>query len=46
MMRIIGTVVVAFLVLCIVDIEFADGRHFLALKAVARHLAGRFGFYF
>jgi len=39
-------VVVAFLVLCIVDIEFADGRHFLALKAVARHLADRFGFYF
>jgi hypothetical protein len=41
-----GTAIVAFLVLCIVDIEFADGRHFLALKAIARHLAGRLGFYF
>jgi hypothetical protein len=46
MMRIIGTVVVALLALYIIDTEFADGRYFLALKAIIRHLAGRVGFYF
>jgi hypothetical protein len=46
MMRIIGTVVVALLALYIIDTEFADGRHFLALKAIIRHLFGRVGFYF
>jgi hypothetical protein len=46
MMRITGTVVVALLALYIIDTEFADGRYFLTLKALARHLAGRVGFYF
>jgi hypothetical protein len=46
MMRIIGTVVVALLALYIIDTEFADGRYFLALKAIIRHLADRVGFYF
>jgi hypothetical protein len=46
MMRIIGTVVVALLALYIIDTEFADGRYFLALKTITRHLAGRVGFYY
>jgi hypothetical protein len=45
-MRILGSVVVACLALYVMDIVFADGRYFLALKAIARHLAGRLGFYF
>jgi hypothetical protein len=46
MMRIFASGIVACLALYIMDMAFAEGRHFLVLRGVARHLAGGLGFNF